>query len=232
MAVNETDVVLKYTLAKRYLAEIIKDEFDLMVTGGKPCHSRAYIDCLYLKLVSLSNQLTLNIFDDLTEEMYNQIIEVIPPDYSSNVGTDPDVVTPGSNYPIFRADLTFLQLLDTPESYMGQAYKKVVVKPDETGLWFIDDSIPHERFTATEGQISFVLAGRINNNNIKVYINGVYISDTTQYTAPNGSIVTFIEPLHAGDIVVVVVDGALAGEVEPPVDDNSVFEYILPFKLA
>ena len=42
-----------------------------------------------------------------------------------------------TSYPLSNLALTFLALLDTPDSYQGFARYFVAVKPDETGLEFV-----------------------------------------------------------------------------------------------
>lgn len=64
-----------------------------------------------------------------------------------------------------------------------------------------------EGFTATEGQTTFTIAEGYDAGYLTVFLNGVLQVDTTDYSAIDGSTITFTSPLSAGDDVYVLAFG-------------------------
>ena len=55
--------------------------------------------------------------------------------------------------------------------------------------------------TATDGQTSFTVTGGYRINQIAVFRNGVQLSQSSDFTANDGSTVTLVSAANAGDTV-------------------------------
>lgn len=137
--------------------------------------------------------------------------------YIGASATDP--TTDGNGNPLTAGDLYLNTASNEMRVYTGTVWQQVSTLPDLTVT---------QSFTATAGQTSYTFAGGYAVGSTFVWVNGVLLS-STEYTATNGTTITFTNALTLGDEVTVITFKA-AGSVN--VEDVNGLQAALDAKQA
>jgi hypothetical protein len=120
--------------------------------------------------------------------------------YIGASATDP--TADGNGNPLTAGDLYLNTAANEMRVYTGTVWQQVSTLPDLTVT---------QSFTATAGQTSYTFAGGYAVGSTFVWVNGVLLS-STDYTATDGTTITFTNALTLGDEVTVITFKA-AGSV-------------------
>jgi hypothetical protein len=137
--------------------------------------------------------------------------------YIGASATDP--TTDGNGNPLTAGDLYLNTAANEMRVYTGTVWQQVSTLPDLT---------VNQEFTATSGQTSYTFPGGYQVGSTFVWVNGVLLAGA-DYTATNGTTITFTNPLVLNDEVIVITFKA-AGSVG--IDDVTGLQASLDAKLA
>ena len=112
--------------------------------------------------------------------------------YLGASATDP--TTDGNGNPLTAGDLYLNTAANEMRVYTGTVWQQVSTLPDLTVT---------ASFTATSGQTSYTFPGGYAVGTTFVYVNGVLLNDT-EFTATNGTTITFTNALTLGDEVTII----------------------------
>lgn len=188
MAVDNSIILLKLEKSEAYFAEEIDKIYQSELLGiDLDCKKEAFLDCIFSLITSLRFRIDRSIYDDTTIDLYNKLERELPfdlydilldPNYTSIVVI---IVSGDSNFK------TFLSLLDTPDTYSGQANKFVSVKSDESGLEFLTTdftNVIHKTGFSSETKIGDLVLSNSGGDSLLTYnFTGI----TSNAANPGGS---------------------------------------------
>jgi hypothetical protein len=137
--------------------------------------------------------------------------------YIGASATDP--TTDGNGNPLTAGDLYLNTAANEMRVYTGTVWQQVSTLPDLT---------VNQEFTATAGQTSYTFPGGYQVGSTFVWVNGVLLAGA-DYTATNGTTITFTNPLVLNDEVIIITFKA-AGAVG--INDVTGLQAALDAKLA
>jgi hypothetical protein len=112
--------------------------------------------------------------------------------YIGASATDP--TTDGNGNPLTAGDLYLNTAANEMRVYTGTVWQQVSTLPDLT---------VNQEFTATAGQTSYTFPGGYQVGSTFVWVNGVLLAGA-DYTATNGTTITFTNPLVLNDEVIII----------------------------
>jgi len=117
--------------------------------------------------------------------------------YLGSVASDPAVDLDGD--PLTSGAMAFLTSTNQMRVYNGSSWQ-------DAGS-AVNGTSSRDTFLATSGQTTFVLSGSYDVGYVDVYLNGIKLLSTTDFTATTGSSIVLTAPAALNDVIDVVAYG-------------------------